>query len=85
MKNQKIARRFLKNFWQSPIAGGNAGRDYSKSASGFCSKKVRTSFKKHRQVLDEIDRIYPRLFRKNYRRVHLQYLVLRKASRLFHN
>ncbi|MBN2831558.1 MAG: DNA polymerase III subunit gamma/tau, partial [Candidatus Omnitrophica bacterium] len=31
-------------------AGGNAGRDYSKSASGFCSKKVLTSSKRHRQV-----------------------------------
>jgi len=30
-------------------AGGNAGRDYSKSANGFCSKKVLTSSKRHRQ------------------------------------
>jgi hypothetical protein len=30
-------------------AGGNAGRDYSKSASGFCSKKVLTSSKRPRQ------------------------------------
>jgi len=29
-------------------AGGNAGRDYSKSASGFCSKKVLTSSKRPR-------------------------------------
>ena len=27
----------------------NAGRDYSKSVSGFCSKKVLTSSKRHRQ------------------------------------
>jgi hypothetical protein len=27
-------------------AGGNAGRDYSKPASGFCSKKVRISSKR---------------------------------------
>jgi len=31
-------------------AGGNAGRDYSKSANGFCSKKVLTSSKRHRQL-----------------------------------
>ena len=30
-------------------AGGNAGWDYSKSACGFCSKKVRISSKRHRQ------------------------------------
>ena len=30
-------------------AGGNTGRDYSKSACGFCSKNVRTSSKRHRQ------------------------------------
>lgn len=34
----------------SAEAGGNVGRDYSKSACGFCSKKVRTSSRKHRQV-----------------------------------
>ncbi|MDD3607670.1 MAG: hypothetical protein PHQ20_02645, partial [Candidatus Moranbacteria bacterium] len=32
-------------------AGGNAGRDYSKSVSGFCSKKVLTSSKRHRQMI----------------------------------
>jgi len=31
-------------------AGRAAGRDYSKSACGFCSKKVRTSSRKHRQI-----------------------------------
>jgi len=32
-------------------AGGNAGRDYSKFACGFCPKKVRILTKRRRQLL----------------------------------
>jgi len=38
-----------------------------------------------KRIINKIDRIYPRLFSKNYRSVHLQYLVLRKAAKSFHN
>ena len=59
MKNLKIAHRLPKNFWQSQRAGGqkekgsggNAGRDYSKSASGFCPKKVLISSKIQKVII----------------------------------
>ena len=44
---KKIFRKFF-CFASAKGGGGNAGRDYSKSASGFCSKKVRISSKRHR-------------------------------------
>ena len=48
---KKIFRKFFCFVRRSEAeAGGNAGRDYSKSASGFCSKKVRISSKRHRQL-----------------------------------
>ena len=46
---KKIFRKFF-CFASAKGGGGNAGRDYSKSASGFCSKKVRISSKRHRQL-----------------------------------
>ena len=46
---KKIFRKFF-CFASAKGGGGNAGRDYSKSVSGFCSKKVLTSSKRHRQL-----------------------------------
>ena len=47
---KKMFRKFFCFARRSEVeAGENAGRDYSKSASGFCSKKVLTSSKRHRQ------------------------------------
>ena len=52
---KKIFRKFICFSRRSEEqADGNAGRDYSKSAIGFCSNKVRILSKRYRQLIFKI-------------------------------